>query len=96
MVGVSTISCWEVAMAVAKGRLAFDRDPLSWLQEATTQPRVEMIEISPQIAVLSTTLEGLHGDPADRLIVASALDRAARLVTADRTIRRWRGIRSVW
>jgi PIN domain nuclease of toxin-antitoxin system len=95
-IGVSVISCWEVAMAVAKGRLAFDRDPLAWLREAIRQPRVEMVTISAEIAVLSTTLAGFHGDPADRLIVASALDRAAPLVTMDRSIRRWKGVSTVW
>ena len=83
-------------MAVAKGRLTFDREPLAWLREATRQPRVEMISISAEIAVLSTTLPGFHGDPADRLIVASALDRAAPLATMDRSIRRWKGVSTVW
>jgi PIN domain nuclease of toxin-antitoxin system len=69
---------------------------LVWLQEAVSQPRVKVFTISPEIAILSSTLAGFHGDPADRIIVATALDGAAKLVTKDRPIRLWKGVATIW
>ena len=72
-IGVCAISCWEVAMLVAKKRIGLDRDVLTWIKQSLAQPRFELIAISPEIAVEAGRLsDRLHGDPADRLIVAAA------------------------
>jgi PIN domain nuclease of toxin-antitoxin system len=85
--GVSAISCWEVAMLVKKGRLELDRDVETWISQALALPRVELVAISPAIAVAAASFDRFHGDPADRLIAASALAEGARLVTRDEGIR---------
>lgn len=86
-IGVSAISPWEVAMLVAKGRLALDRDVLLWIKQALQRPKVELIPISPEIAVTAVNLaRSVPGDPADRLIAASALHLRATLVTRDRVL----------
>lgn len=86
-VGIAAISCWEVAMLVARGRLTLDRPTLTWLRQALSLPHVELIELSPDIAVSAASLDGkLHGDPADRLIVATAQRHGAALVTRDEKI----------
>lgn len=96
-VGVCAISLWEVAMLVAKGRLEFDRDPLEWMQQALALPRVELLPVTPDVAVEAAALGGeFPGDPADRLIVATALDYGAPLVTRDAKIRRSGVVRTVW
>jgi PIN domain nuclease of toxin-antitoxin system len=95
-IGVSAISCWEVAMLVSKNRLNFDRDVLLWMRQALALPRVELLPISPEIATAATTLTGFHGDPADRLIVSTALACEAPLVTRDRLIRSWPGVMTHW
>lgn len=96
-IGVPAIECWEIATLVAKGRIALDRDPLDWIEQALALPRVELVPLTPAIAVRSTQLgPDFHGDPADRLIVATALLEAATLVTKDAKIRAHAAVRSVW
>lgn len=81
---VSAITPWEIGMLVAKGRLVLDRDVMDWLQAALALPGVRLAPLEPALAVASTRLPGeLHGDPADRLIVATARHLGATLVTAD-------------
>lgn len=98
-IGVSTLSCWEVAMLAARGRIALDRPPSRWVRAAlNADTRVEAIAPDPDIAVAAAALgdEGLHGDPADRFIYATARERSATLVTRDEALRRFDATRTVW
>ena len=96
-VGVCAISLWEVAMLVAKGRLEFDRDTRTWLQQALALPRVELLPLTPELAVESAGLPATFpGDPADRLIVAAARLERAVLVTRDARIRGADAVKTVW
>ena len=95
--GVCAISVWEVAMLVAKRRLEFDRDVLVWLKQALALPRVELLSLSPEVAVEAAGLpSSFPGDPADRIIVATARQHRARLVSRDARIRRFAGATTVW
>jgi len=94
-VGVSAISTWEVAMLVAKARLRLDRDVLTWLRDALARRPMTLLPLTPEVAVASTALT-LHGDPSDRIIVATALEHGADLVTADVALRKARIVRCVW
>lgn len=86
-VRVSAISAWEIAMLEAKGRLSLSRPVDAWLSDALRAPGCRLLELTPSIAVASTRLPGeFGGDPADRIIVASARMAGAVLVTADRAI----------
>ena len=87
--GVSAISFWEVAMLKDKGRLDFPEDVEQWRRELLAQGVVE-IPVTGDLAARAGALEGIHGDPGDRLIVATALKRH-RLVTSDRRILAWPG-----
>lgn len=81
---VSAITPWEIAMLVAKRRLTLARDVQEWVDEALRQPGVALAPLDPAIAVASTRLPGtIHGDPADRLIVATARHLETLLITAD-------------
>lgn len=94
---VSAISCWEVAMLVAKGRLLFDRDVEVWLALALKLPGVELIPLSPRIAVRSTRLgEGFSGDPVDCMLVATALEYGCPIVSKDDRIRKYSKVRVIW
>jgi PIN domain nuclease of toxin-antitoxin system len=93
--GVSAISAWEVAMLVAKKRLGLDRGVMEWVRAALAQPGVTLLPLAPEIAVAAAGMT-LHGDPSDRMIVATALQHGADLVTADSHIRRSRVVRTVW
>ncbi len=95
--GVCAISCWEVAMLVRKGRLALDRDPLLWVHQALALPRVFLVELSPEIAVRAASFgDDFQGDPADRMIVASAVHLQTKLITKDQRIRSYHGVETVW
>ncbi len=93
---VSAITCVEVAWLAAHGRLRFDREPAIWLHQVLNRPRVELIPITPEIAVRAAELDWDHRDPADRLIVATALERRVALVTRDDEIRHFEEVETVW
>ena len=94
---VSAVSVWEVAMLVARRRIALDREVGDWVGLALALPKVELASLDPAIAIRSTQLPGeFHADPADRIIVATALERSAPVVTPDRRILDYPHVRAEW
>jgi len=84
---MSSLSIWEVGMLAARGRIAVQPDCFSWVTEALAKTGVRLLPLSVQVALGSSFLpEGLHGDPADRIIVATAIASSATLVTRDAQI----------
>ena len=81
-VSVSAISFWEVATLVRKGRILLDMDLSAWRKELLEQGLVEL-PVSGEIGVKAAGLDPFHGDPADRLIAATAMQHSLTLVTAD-------------
>jgi PIN domain nuclease of toxin-antitoxin system len=89
-VWVSAITPWEIGMLVAKGRLTLARDVDDWLEQVLALPGLRLAALDPRVAIASTRLPGsLHGDPADRLIAATARHLGAVLVTADDKLLAW-------
>ena len=86
---MSSISFWEIGMRIQKGRLEFLLDLNAWRRELLDQGLIE-IPVDGAIAVRAGLLADMHGDPADRLIVATAL-QGHQLYTADRRILNWPG-----
>jgi len=85
--GVSVISCWEVAKLVERGRLILPCTAADWFDQALAYPGMHLLDLTPLIALESTQLPpGFHRDPADQLIVATARILDAPLLTADRRI----------
>jgi PIN domain nuclease of toxin-antitoxin system len=81
---VSSITPWEIGLLVSKGRLRLGADVMQWIREALAKPGVRLAQLEPEIAVASTRLPfEMHGDPADRILVATARHLGATLVTAD-------------
>jgi PIN domain nuclease of toxin-antitoxin system len=66
--------------------LKLTMDTRIWLEKFLKITHTIVLEIDPDIAVKSTSLDGFHGDPADRIIVATAIQKKAKLVTADKSI----------
>src|SRR5581483_4839153 len=86
-IAVSSISSWEIAMLVARNRLALSMDVATWLSKAEETGTIEFIPVDNEIAIKSVELpEPFHKDPADRIIVATARKLAAILITADEKI----------
>jgi PIN domain nuclease of toxin-antitoxin system len=84
---VSAISVWEVAMLEVKGRIRLSKDCLAWVNEALGAPGIALAPLTPEIAVESSRLPGtFHGDPADRILIATARREGATLLTRDERI----------
>lgn len=84
---LSPISIWEVGMLAAKGRIAIQPDCLAWVTESLERTGARLMPMSARIAIGSSLLpEGFRGDPADRIIVATAIASSATLVTRDAQI----------
>jgi PIN domain nuclease of toxin-antitoxin system len=86
---VSAISFWEIALLFSKGRLTLRKTPAELHDELLNEGVLEL-PLTGAIAITSVELEGLHADPADRFIVATAIAHNATLVTADRNILNWK------
>lgn len=98
-VGVSAISAWEIAMLAERGRIALDRPAARWVRDAlAADPRISDLPLTTTVAVAAAQLgeEGLHGDPADRFIYATARDRRATLITRDESLRAFDPERTLW
>src|SRR5215217_4630841 len=88
--GISIISCWEVAKLVEYGRLTFPLSVEDWLDQALSYPGIRLLDLTPRIIVESTQLPGnFHRDPADQLIVATARVLNCTLMTVDEKIARY-------
>jgi len=83
---VSPISAWELAMLAEKGKLAFSEGVDAFVGDFFSRAGVSIAEITPTVAVAAGQLQNIHGDPADRLLVATARAFGLPLLTADRLI----------
>ena len=84
---VSVISLWEVGMLEAHKRISLTVDVETWTRQALSSPGLSLAPLTPDIALASSRLPGeIHGDPADRMLIATARSLGATLVTRDRRI----------
>jgi PIN domain nuclease of toxin-antitoxin system len=97
LIYVSAISAWEIGMLVQKERLSLSYDVGEWIDLTKTIPKVQWVNITPEIGIQSTRLPGqFHGDPADRLITATAILLGSTIITADQKIQSYKHVRSIW
>jgi PIN domain nuclease of toxin-antitoxin system len=89
---LSSVSAWEIALLVDSGRIELDVPVTGWIERFLDRPAVEALPLSHVAAGRSYQLHHLeHRDPADRLLIASAIERACPLVTYDERILRFAG-----
>lgn len=94
---LSAVSPWEFAKLLEKGRLGISCDPEAWIREALEMPRLRLVPLSPVVAYRSTVLPPpFHDDPADQIIVATAREENATVLTSDERIRSYPHCRSLW
>lgn len=93
---VSAISAWEIALKHRSDKLGLPMSPEEWYAGAMEHHGLSEIPISGRIAIVSACLPRLHSDPADRLLVATALERGVPLITPDRHISQYPDVRVVW
>ena len=96
IIGVSAISCWEVAKLVEYGRLVLPCNLEEWFDQALSYPGVQLLELTPEIVIESTQLPGkFHRDPADQIIVATARVNNCPLVTSDSKISKYTHVETI-
>jgi PIN domain nuclease of toxin-antitoxin system len=82
-IGVSPLSCYEVAFAHQRGRLELSYAPEEWIKRALKPAKIDLFPITPQITLKAVNLSAIHKDPFDRLIIATALEYGAKLASID-------------
>ena len=94
---ISSISCWEIALLVRKGRLELTMPVEDWIARSEALPFVQFVPLDNRIALRSNHLPGeIHDDPADRIIIATALTLGVPLVSKDTRIRDYPHVETIW
>ena len=95
---IADITLWELALLHERGRLVLPADVTAdfYLKQLIAALRLQILPITPEIVLLSRSGLFVHGDPADRLIGATALQLGAPLITADTKLRALPVLHSVW
>ncbi len=94
---ISSISTWEVALLVDKGRLKLSVDVRDWVRKTESLPFVRFIPVDNTISLRSVTLPGqFHSDPADRIITATAMTMGLPLITKDEKIITYPHVHTIW
>src|SRR4051795_12986899 len=84
---LSPITAWEIGLLVSRSRLSLGTTPQRWFTRILAMPNVHLAELSPDILIASSFLPGTPPrDPMDRILIATARELAATLVTRDRAI----------
>jgi PIN domain nuclease of toxin-antitoxin system len=98
VLAISDITFWELALLHERGRLVLPEGIAAtlYMNRLVDAMRLEVLPISPEIAVASRSELFQHGDPADRIIAATALHHRAPLITADEKLRALAGLETVW
>lgn len=94
---LSAISPWEFSKLLEKERIGISCNPEEWISEALEMSKLRLVPLSPTVAYRSTSLpQPFNGDPADQIIVATAREENATLLTKDKNIRKYSHVRSIW
>ena len=94
---LSAISPWEFSKLLEKKRIGISCDPEDWINRALDMPKLRLVPLSPVLAYHSTVLpQPFHNDPADQIIVASAREENASILTKDERILIYKHVRSLW
>jgi len=94
---LSAISPWEFSKLLEKKRIGISCDPEDWLDRALDVPKLRVVHLNPILAYRSTVLPlPFHNDPADQIIVATAREENATLLTKDEKILNYAHVKSLW
>lgn len=94
---LSAISPWEFSKLLEKKRIGISCDPEDWIKSALDMPKLRLVPLSPVLAYRSTILpQPFHSDPADQIVVATAREENATILTKDERILAYKYVRSLW
>lgn len=82
-VGISPVSCYEIALAEQRGRLLLPCNVDQWFQEALDPSGISLFPLTPTISSCAVNLSAIHRDPFDRIIIATAIEYQAKLASID-------------
>ena len=94
----AAISFWEIALLFRKNRLVLSAQhtPTSYMEDIVASLELNILSITPAIAVLAESGIVIHGDPSDRMIAATAIAHQAPLITADKKLQATHGLNCIW
>ena len=92
----SDVSFWEIAMLFARKRMVKPVAPEGFMRDLVLAMELDVLPITPEIAVISQSKVFTHKDPADRLIAATAIHEGSPLITADNQLRSIEGLKVIW
>ncbi len=94
---LSAISPWEFSKLIEKKQIGLSCEPEEWLNKALDMPKLRLVPLSYILAYRSTVLpQPFHGDPADQIIVATAREENATVLTSNKNIRQYQHVRTLW
>ena len=94
---LSAISPWEFSKLIEKGRIGISCNPEEWIAEALVMTKLRLVPLTPAIAYRSTSLpQPFHDDPGDQIIVATAREENATILTKDKLIQAYSHVRTLW
>ena len=94
---LSAISPWEFSKLLEKKRMGISCDPEKWIREALEMSKLRLVPLTPTLSYRSTTLPPpFHEDPADQIIVATAREEKATVMTKDKLIQEYTHVRTLW
>lgn len=95
-VRVLVISAFEIGQKLAAGKLTLPCELAYWFPAVLLQHKLTELPLTSSICIAATGLPPIHKDPFDRLLIASALEFQIPIVTSDRTIATYPGIKTLW
>jgi PIN domain nuclease of toxin-antitoxin system len=97
-VAISTISAQEIAYLETRGKIGLDRPAEAWVHDVLAEHEIETIppDLASAIRAGSLPADVFPGDPVDRVIYGTAVERGIRLVSADQRLRDFDPARVVW
>jgi PIN domain nuclease of toxin-antitoxin system len=93
---ISAISAFEIGLKTQKGLLDLPMPVILWWRKATELHGINALSIDCDVAICATQLSNLHRDPADRIIIATAMVHKLKIITPDRHIKSYSDIETVW
>jgi PIN domain nuclease of toxin-antitoxin system len=96
VVAVASVSCLEIAWLAKKGRIVLPGTVESFFDEALGKAGLQLLPLTPSIAAKSAALPDIHRDPIDRVIVATAIEHGAELLSKDELVAKYPDVQVRW
>lgn len=94
---VADITLREIAMFARAGDVEVDGEVSGWIEDLLSEQELDVVAIDARIAARSVNIaQNFHGDPADQLIAATAIELDVPLITADERLRKSSAVRTIW